>query len=88
VHSMTAIAILSAKQIRDSGALITDTRAEFAGHADIRHRIVVRGGDPLPAEELIRLRDRAKVLASIANYFADPDPMTENRTGPSLHYKS
>src|SRR5215469_16476770 len=45
------LAILSAKQIRDSGAGITDTREIFAGHADIRHGIVPRKGEPPPPEE-------------------------------------
>jgi hypothetical protein len=84
----TGLAILSARQIRQSGASIIDTREEFLGHADIKHGIVPRRGDPLPAPQLKVLQDRAKALADLANYFTDPDPPNANWTGPSLHYKA
>ena len=82
------LAILSAKQIRDSGAGITDTREIFAGHADIRHGIVPRKGEPPPPEELKKLRDRAKSLATLANYFPDPTPTAEHWNGPPLLYNT
>ena len=82
------LAILSALQIRESGARLVDTRNVFQGHADIRHDIVPRRGEPLPPEQLKTLHDRAKALANRANYFPDPDPAAEPWTGPDLHYKS
>jgi hypothetical protein len=82
------LAILSAQQIRTSGARLIDTREVFKGHADIRHDIVPRRGEPLPAEQLKTLRDRTKALATLANYFPDPDPAAEPWAGPDLHYKS
>lgn len=57
------LAILSARQIRKSGAGIVDTREVFQGHADIKHGIVAPKGDPLPAEQLKQLRDRIKSCA-------------------------
>ena len=80
--------ILSALQIRESGARLVDTRNVFQGHADIRHDIVPRRGEPLPPEQLKTLHDRAKALANRANYFPDPDPTAEPWTGHDLHYKS
>jgi hypothetical protein len=81
------LAILSAKQIRESGAGIVDTREIFEGHADIKHRIVPIRGEPLPAEQLQVLRDRVKMLAKLANYYPDTDPRDLNWVGPSLRYK-
>ena len=81
------LAILSAQQIRQSGAGLIDTRNVFQGHADIRHGIIQRRGEPLPPEQLMTLRGRAKALASIANYFPDPDPTIESWSGPCLRYK-
>jgi hypothetical protein len=82
------LAILSAQQIRQSGAELIDTRNVFEGHADIRHGIIQRRGEPLPPEQLMKLRGRAKALASIANYFPDPDPTTLSWSGPCLRYKT
>jgi hypothetical protein len=81
------LAVLSAMQIRQLGAAIIDTREEFAGHADLKHGIIQRRGEPLPAEQLKILRDREKALSKIANYFPDPDPESGNWTGPPLRYK-
>lgn len=81
------LAVLSAMQIRQLGATIIDTREEFDGHADLKHGIVQRRGDPLPAEQLILLRDREKALAKLANYFPDPDPQSTGWSGSCLRYK-
>lgn len=81
------LAILSAQQITQSGARLIDTRKVFQGHADIRHDIVPRRGEPLPAEQLKTLRDRAKAFATLASYYPDPDPTAETWTGPDLLYK-
>lgn len=82
------LAILSVSQTRQSGAGIIDTREIFEGHADIRHGIIEKRGEPLPPEELKKLRDRCKALAALANYYPDPDPASEPWTGPPLHYKT
>jgi hypothetical protein len=82
------LAILSAQQIRQSGARLVDTRTVFLGHADICHDIVPKRGEPLPAEQLKTLRERAKALATLANYYLDSDPAAEVWTGPDLHYKA
>jgi hypothetical protein len=81
------LAILSAMQIRDSGAEIIDSREVFKGHADIKHGIVERGGDPVPAPQLMTLRARCKTLTTLANYFADPEPASAEWKGPALVYK-
>jgi hypothetical protein len=84
----TGLAVLSARQIRQLGASIIDTREEFSGHADIKHDIIPRRGEPLPAPQLQILRDRAKALADLANYFPDPDPQSVSWGGPRLCYRS
>jgi hypothetical protein len=84
----TGLAILSAKQIRDSGAGMIDSREIFEGHADIKHGIVPSKGEPPPPEMLQVLHDRAKALATLANYYPDPDPASLNWTGPQLSYKA
>jgi hypothetical protein len=81
------LAVLSAQQIRQSGAKIIDTRHIFKGHSDIKHEIVPSKGDPLPPKKLKALRDRCKALAQLANYIPDPSRASENWTGPSLRYK-
>jgi hypothetical protein len=78
------LAILSAMQIRHSGAEIIDSREVFKGHSDIKHGIVEKDGDPVPAPQLMMLRTRCKTLATLANYFADPDPASAGWRGPAL----
>jgi hypothetical protein len=81
------LAVLSARQIRKSGADIIDTRDIFKGHSDIKHGIVPSKGDPPPPEKLKELRDRTKLLANIAAYFPDEDQSGERWSGPPLRYK-
>jgi hypothetical protein len=81
------LAVLSASQIRQSGAGLIDTRHIFRGHADIKHGIVPSKGNPPPAEKPKELRDRCKALADLANYLPDPDPATSTWAGPPLRYK-
>ena len=81
-------AVLSAGQIRQSGAEVIDTRHIFKGHSDIRHGIAPsKKGNPSPPEKLKELRDRCKALANLANYIPDPDPTNVNWNGPALRYK-
>jgi hypothetical protein len=82
------LAILSAKQIRDSDAGIVDTREIFEGHADIKHGIVPSKGEPPPPEKLQVLHGRAKALAALANYYPDPEPASLNWSGPTLSYNA
>jgi hypothetical protein len=82
------LAILSATQIRDTGAAVIDTREIFEGHADIRHGVVPSKGEPPPPEQLQLLYDRAKALARLANYYPDPDPPSLTWNGPHLAYKA
>jgi hypothetical protein len=84
----TGLAILSAQQIRSSGASLVDTREIFEGHADIKHGIVPSKGEPPPPEQLHVLRQRTKALAIIANYYPDPEPNGPKWTGSRLYYKS
>jgi hypothetical protein len=81
------LAVLSATQIRQSGAGLIDSRQIFKGHADIKHGIVLSKGNPPPAEKLKELRDRCKALADLANYLPDPDPAIRIWTGSPLRYK-
>jgi hypothetical protein len=81
------LAVLSAKQIRDLGAAIVDSREVFEGHSDILLGITRRKGDPLPPEKLMELRERTKALAKLANYLPDPDPSGSHWNGPPLRYR-
>ncbi|MEW6368777.1 MAG: hypothetical protein AB1714_29465 [Acidobacteriota bacterium] len=78
------MAALSARQIRDSGAEVVDSREEFEGHTDIKHGFVVRPGEPLPPAALLAMRERNRALARIAMYYPDPDPAGAVWTGPPL----
>jgi hypothetical protein len=78
------LAVLSAKQIRDLGIDVLDDRNEFDGHANIRHEAKEVRGDPNPPEEVLRLRDRARALAKLANYLPDPNPSHRSWQGPEL----
>jgi hypothetical protein len=68
------LAVLSAEQIRQSGASVVDSREVFEGHADIRHRIIAPAkGEPFsPPEKQKELYDRCSALADLANYYPDP----------------
>jgi hypothetical protein len=81
------LAVLSAEQIRSSGAGVVDTREVFEGHADIRHGITPQKGEPPASPQLKMLHDRTKELARFANYYSDPDPARPKWTGPDLRYK-
>jgi hypothetical protein len=82
------LAILSAKQIREAGAQIIDTRHIFEGHADIKHGIVPSKGEPPPPEMLQALQTRAKTLATLALYYPDLDPQAPRWSGPTLSYSA
>jgi hypothetical protein len=84
------LAVLSAEQIRQSGASVVDSREVFEGHADIRHRIIAPAkGEPFsPPEKQKELYDRCSALADLANYYPDPNPEGAGRSGPQLRYKS
>jgi hypothetical protein len=81
------LAVLSARQIRNKGATLIDTRETFEGHADIRHGITPSKNNPLPPDQLLILHDRTKSFAALANYYPDPEPTSVTWTGPALRYK-
>jgi hypothetical protein len=83
----TGLAVLSAKQIRDEGADVFDSRHVFKGHADIKHGVIQRKGVPLPPEDLKRLRSRLRNLANAAEYYPDPFPDIDGWNGSPLAYK-
>jgi hypothetical protein len=81
------LAVISAKQIRDEGANVHDSRHVFMGHADIKYGVTQQKGIPLPPEVLKQLRSRHKNLANTAEYYPDPFPELDGWKGPSLDYK-
>ena len=69
------------------GFLSVDTRKVFKGHADIKHGIIQRKGNPLPPAQLLTLTERTKSLAALANYYVDPAPEAGAWSGAALRYK-
>jgi hypothetical protein len=88
--SYKGLAVLSAKQIRQHGASVVDSREEFEGHADIHHGIAAPAkGEPFsPPEKQKELYDCCSALADLAKYYPDPNPETAGWSGPQLRYKS
>ncbi|QDQ85799.1 hypothetical protein [Paraburkholderia megapolitana] len=80
------LAALSAGSIREAGADVVDSRHIFDGHGDIKLGFVVKPGEPLPPEELIRMRALTKALAKAAKYFPDPNPQAAQWTGQAIVY--
>lgn len=78
------MAVLTASQIRSAGAEVKDSRNLFQGHADIKLGYLTPAGDPPPAEVVFAKRERTKLLASAAQYHADPDPAADSWLGPSF----
>ena len=84
----SGLAVLSAKQIRDSGASVVDSRHVYKGHADIKHGVIREKGIPPSPEVIEKLRTRNKMLASLAQYYPDPLPDSEGWSGLPLLYKA
>lgn len=79
------MAALRAREIKNVGVRIVDSREEFYGHADIKIGIVRPIDEPPErGEDVKRLAEIAKALKKIANYHVDPEPNIEKWTGPPL----
>jgi hypothetical protein len=73
-------AVISAKQIRDSGSEVVDSRQVFVAHADIKHGYVAARHEPLPPW----LNDRLDRLKDLAKFIPDPYPKKWRWNGPAL----
>jgi hypothetical protein len=77
------LAVIGAKQIRNSGSEVTDSREgkdHYCGHADISH-----GSPPPPGEpDDPMLVEKLRALKNAARYYPDPDPSIEHWTGAQI----
>jgi hypothetical protein len=78
------LAVTRAGIVRIYGADVVDSRAEFLGHADIRHGYTRSALEPPPPEVLKVLKDRCKALAKAATFIRDPEPETGGWAGSEL----
>jgi hypothetical protein len=63
-------AVISAKEIRQFGSDVQDSREVYVSHADIKHGFVVLRHEPFPAE----LNARLDKLKAAARFIPDPSP--------------
>lgn len=83
------LSVITASEIRSAGALITDDRDEWLGHAHIDHQLPpVQKDEPLPAEQKQRLDDRCKALADACVLHTDPAPSVPGWSGSPLQLAS
>ncbi|MCY0389140.1 hypothetical protein OVY01_18500 [Robbsia sp. Bb-Pol-6] len=75
---------IMASSIRKSKVDVVDSRDVFEGHADIKLGVVVPRGEPLPPEELLKVRAITKALAQATRYFEDPVPSSSGWAGAPI----
>lgn len=81
------LAVLSAKEIRNAGAAVVDSRVQFLGHADIKHGFKIVKNEPDTPENTYRMKERNEKLANLANYHTDPNPTNDTWQGANLYYQ-
>lgn len=79
------VAALNAGAIRHVGAQISDSRAEFLGHADIKLGVVrPLENDPPSPEDIQRLTAIKRALLKIAKYHPDSDADSDIWSGAPM----
>lgn len=78
------LAALAVDNVRRQGVGVVDSRVHFEGHADIRLGFRVTPGEPLPADDLKKLRALTKALANAVTYHEDPDAAAPRWTGRAI----
>ena len=79
------LAVVTAAQIRDADAQVTDSRNVYCGHGDISYGIVAPPRDePSSSATNLLLNERARKIASSARYYKDPLPNSSTWTGSPL----
>lgn len=66
------LAFISARDVKQVGSAVVDSRHEYLGHADISNGVKQVRGEALPAEISKLLNDRAKAIAAAARFVPDP----------------
>lgn len=67
-------AFISARIVREVGSDVIDSRAEYLGHADIKHQFTRKRGETFPPKILKEYDDMLDKLVEAAAYIADPYP--------------
>lgn len=81
-------AILSAGGIRLQGIDVIDSRIHYEGHADIKLGIKELSGEPLPPEQMMKLKELTEALARRAFLCNDPNPQSETWDGSPLIFNN
>lgn len=78
-------AVIRAREIRGTGASVTDSREVYCGHAHVSTNVEVPpADDPLFANQKLQRDDRLRELRDRARYLPDPDPGAANWTGKDI----
>jgi hypothetical protein len=79
------LAVLLARQVRDAGSEVHDSRNVYCGHAHISHgTIAPPPNEPLPPDQQLALDEKLETLRDAAAFHADPSPEKDGWAGPSL----
>lgn len=76
--------VCTAAAIRGSGSSIEDYRADFCGHAHLDHGIVSPRGEPLPAADSEKLRQKCEAILVACDWHPDPSPEQPGWSGAPL----
>ena len=68
------MAVLSAEAIQAAGSTVTDSRAEFLGHAHISHGIILPRDEPPEPDQVKLLNERLEKIMSRVEYNKCPNP--------------
>jgi hypothetical protein len=80
-QGLAAVRVLA---VRDVGSDIVDSRHIFEGHADIKHGVIRKAGEPPDSAKVLALRERLKKLIGFTTYYPDPDPAADVWNGPAV----
>lgn len=79
------LAVLTARQVRDAKSRVSDSRAEYCGHAHISHGITKPpDNEPFPADLNLALDRKLRALRDAATMLIDPQPLAGGWSGPPL----
>lgn len=78
------LAALLARDIRNTGSTIQDSRDEFCGHAHISHGVILPRDEPPNSEMNLFITERCRELVKVTSLYIDPNPLAAKWTGPEL----
>ncbi|MGB9337252.1 MAG: hypothetical protein WCB14_19740 [Candidatus Acidiferrales bacterium] len=78
------LAVLRAREIREVGASVEDSRVYYCGHAHIAFGFVLPIGEPPTSDRSEQLVKKLQALKRAARYCADPNPSGATWTGETI----